>query len=61
MRRRGVFVFLEEEEREGEVEVEFRQSPPDHMYPFGGFSFNDVNFVNLVQESDELRFASTFT
>ena len=32
----------------------------DHMYPFGGFSFNNVNFVNPVQESDKLLLASTF-
>ena len=27
---------------------------------FGGFSINSVNFVNPSQESDKLRFASTF-
>ena len=27
---------------------------------FGGFSYNSVNFVNPLQESDKLRFASTF-
>ena len=26
------------------------------MYPFGGFSFNNVNFVNPVHESDKFRF-----
>ena len=35
-------------------------SLPDHMCPFGGFSFNKVYFVNPFQESDKLLFASTF-
>ena len=39
--------------------LNFCQSPPNHQYPFGGFSFNNVNFVNPVQESDKLPFAST--
>ena len=30
------------------------------MCPFGGLCFDSVNFVNPVQESDKLRFASTF-
>ena len=33
---------------------------PDHKNPVGGFSFNNVSFVNPVQESDKLRFACTF-
>ena len=33
---------------------------PDHKIPVGGFSFNNVSFVNPVQESDKLRFACTF-
>ena len=36
------------------------QSPLDHKNPFGGFSFNIQNFVHPFQESDKLRFASTF-
>ena len=31
-----------------------------HIFPLGGFSFIKVNFVNPFQESDKLRFASTF-
>ena len=27
---------------------------PDHMYPFGGFSYSIVNLVNPVHESDKL-------
>ena len=36
------------------------QSPSDHIYRFGGFSFNKVNFVNPFQESDKCLFGSTF-
>ena len=35
-------------------------SPPDHMYPFGRVSFNNVNLVKPVHESDRLLFPSTF-
>ena len=41
--------------------LNFCQSPlPNHSYLLGGFSFNKVNFVNPFQESDKLRFVSTF-
>ena len=33
---------------------------PDHIDPFEGCLFKNVNFVNPVQDSDKLRFASTF-
>ena len=33
---------------------------PDHIYPVGGFSLNNVSFVNPVQEPDKLRSACTF-
>ena len=33
---------------------------PDHMYRFGGVSFNKVNFMNPVHESDNLLSSSTF-
>ena len=32
----------------------------DHIYPCGGFSFNSVNFVNPVHESDKILFSSAF-
>ena len=32
-------------------------SPPDHMYPFGGVSFNSVNLVKPVRQSDRLLFS----
>ena len=32
----------------------------DHMYPFGGFSFNRVNLVNPLHESDKCLLESTF-
>ena len=38
----------------------FVSLPPDHIYPSGDSTFNKVNFVNPVQESDKLWFASTF-
>ena len=33
---------------------------PDHIYPFGGVSFNNVNLVKPVQESDRCLLPSTF-
>ena len=33
---------------------------PSHRFPFGGFSYSGVNFVNPVRESDKLRSTSTF-
>ena len=33
---------------------------PEHTYPLGGVSFNDVNLVKPVHESDRLLFPSTF-
>ena len=33
---------------------------PDHIYPFGGFSFNKVNLVKPLHESDKFLFESTF-
>ena len=33
---------------------------PDHIYPFGGVSFNYVNLVKPVHESDRFRFPSPF-
>ena len=38
----------------------FQSLTPDRMYPFGGFSFNRMNFVNPFQESDICLFESTF-
>ena len=38
----------------------FCQSPPDHIFPFGGVSFNRVNFVKPFHESDKLVSSSTF-
>ena len=38
----------------------FVSLPPDHTYPFGGFSFNEVNFLNHFQESQKLLFSSPF-
>ena len=35
-------------------------SLPDHKNLFGGVSFNSVNLVNPVHESDKLLFSSTF-
>ena len=34
--------------------LNYCQSHTDHIYPFGGFSFNRVNFVNPFHESDKM-------
>ena len=33
---------------------------PDHIYPFGGVSFNNVNLVKPIHESDRFLLPSTF-
>ena len=38
----------------------FVNLPPDHIFPFGSFSVNRVNFVNPFQELDECLLESTF-
>ena len=40
--------------------LNFCQSLPDHVFPFGSFAFNYVDFVNPFQETDKLLFESTF-
>ena len=43
------------------MSFDFFVSPPlGHIYPFGGVSFNNVNIVNPVHESDKILFSSTF-
>ena len=40
--------------------LNFCQSHPGCISPFGGFSFCGINLVNLVHESDKGLFKSTF-
>ena len=35
-------------------------APADHKHPGGGFSLNDVNFLNPAHEYDKVRSPSTF-